>query len=241
MQDFSYHTASKSLLNPLKNPIQRFFLIVCLLCGILNAESSALGAKESEWRIFLGAEAGAGLFASDSALFVGINPVALNRFPMGVGYSVGVMGGLQKYTYEKVGIRHTFGYKFSYIPNATSIRNKTVDEVCLFNCNDKQVSIANSRGNHNTVYYALEGLFDFVKTDEDHRFGMTFGIGLDFVYSRVGQNDGGAWALGTIRMGLYTQFDNSILDLTLKLPAIGGGLGIVTYDTVATIGFKHLF
>ncbi len=69
---------------------------------ILNAESSTLGAKESEWRIFLGAEAGVGLFASDSALFVGINSVALNRFPMGIGYSVGVMGGLQKYTYEDI-------------------------------------------------------------------------------------------------------------------------------------------
>lgn len=54
-----------------------------------------------------------------------------------------------------------------------------MDEVCLFNCNDKQVSIANSRGNHNTVYYALEGLFDFVKTDEDHRFGMILGIGIE--------------------------------------------------------------
>ena len=220
---------------------------------ILNAESSALGAKESEWRIFLGAEAGVGLFASDSALFVGINPVALNRFPMGIGYSVGVMGGLQKYTYEKVGIRHTFGYKFSYIPNATSIRNKTVDEVCLFNCNDKQVSIANSRGNHNTVYYALEGLFDFVKTDEDHRFGMILGIGIEqgvlFINRPNKDRTFGFMGNLPIRFGFQTQFRHNIIDLVANIPlggvSLGGlfgeGFGVGSYNSTLTLGYKYLF
>lgn len=215
-------------LNNLKNYFQKILLIVCLLCGILNAEGMALSSKDSQWQGYFGVEGGVGAMSFFPAFLASFNGsiIRFNHSTFDWAYGGSVLGGWQKYTSDKVGMRHTLGFRVFVDPNTQAL---TKDK-------DKGKTTAEF-----SLYYALDGMFDFVKTDEDHRFGMTFGIGLDFVYSRVGQNDGGAWALGTIRMGLYTQFDNSILDLTLKLPAIGGGLGIVTYDTVATIGFKHLF
>lgn len=220
--------------------MKRILLIFVLVFSGVWSEDS----KNSQWRGFFGIEAGAGVFATNVGfMFVG-NTVFNSNSPLGLGYSAGIMGGLQKYTYEKVGIRHSFGFKFSYIPNVTSIRDKTLKEYCLINCNKaKEYKFSNTQGNHSVLYYALDGLFDFVKTDST-RFGMILGVSVDFAFTNgSGSNSvgGTTWLFGSARTGLYLQVDNSIFDLTLKLPVLGCGIGTPVFDTTATLGYKYLF
>lgn len=63
MQSFSYNITSRNtplFLNNIKTLIQRIFLIVYLLCGILNAEGMASSSKDSQWQSYFGVEGGVG-------------------------------------------------------------------------------------------------------------------------------------------------------------------------------------
>ncbi|WP_170126714.1 hypothetical protein [Helicobacter brantae] len=218
--------------------MKKILLILTLLL------SCVWGEEDSQWRGFFGVEGGAGVFATNVGFMLVGNTVFNSNSPLGLGYSVGVMGGLQKYTYEKVGIRHSFGFKFSYIPNVTSIRDKTLKEYCVVNCDKaKEYKFSNTHGNQSVLYYALDGLFDFVKTDKT-RFGMILGISVDFAFTNGEGSDsvgGTTWLFGSARTGFYTQVNNNIFDLTLKLPVLGCGVGKPVFDTTLTLGYKYLF
>lgn len=69
--------------------------------------------KAKRTKHFFGIEGGAGFYDYTFAPFIAINPLVLGitRAPT-LGYSVGILGGFQRYDYEKVGVRHTFGVKF---------------------------------------------------------------------------------------------------------------------------------
>lgn len=118
MRNFSSYFPSTTIpffLNNFKNLTQKFFLIVCLLCGILNAEEITLSSKDSQWQSFFGVEAGAGVYGVFPAIILSVNPsFSPEGNAFGLGYSFGISGGWQKYTYEKVGIRNTFGFFFLY-------------------------------------------------------------------------------------------------------------------------------
>lgn len=141
---------------------------------ILNAEEMALNSKDSTWRSFFGVEAGVGVYGVFPAILLSVNPsFSPEGSAFGLGYSFGISGGWQKYTYEKVGIRNTFGFLFSYIPDLGSIR-KAKPDACFFCHSKKPTDFKGVSGQGYNFYYALDGVFDFLKNNEI-RFGMIFG------------------------------------------------------------------
>ena len=223
-----------------RNLTQKFFLIVCLLCGILNAEGMVLSSKDSQWQSFFGVEAGAGIYGVFPAIFLSVNPsFSPEGNAFGLGYSFGISGGWQKYTYEKVGIRNTFGFLFSYIPDLGSIRKADPDS-CLFCHSEKPTDFKGISGQGYNFYYALDGVFDFLKNN-DVRFGMIFGVRLGLT-GTSGQNGLNGFLIQMApRLGLYIKNENSIFDLTFSFPVEGAGAGDIIYDAPFMLGYKHLF
>ena len=234
----------------MKRIILSLLLIFAISFETSLAQSSSVSAKTEsksktkakKWDKFFGVEGGVGLFATNTGFFLSANTVFNNDYPLGLGYSVGILGGWQKYTFEKVGIRHTLGLSFSYVPNATSSRDRTLDEWCFLNCkNVKKINLSGTSGYHIVGYYALDGLFDFVKTDEKHRFGMSFGLGFDVGRTEGKPFDGGVLLFGSLRTGFYTRIGDNLFDVNLKLPIFGMAGGLLMFDTTLTLGYKHIF
>lgn len=222
--------------------IRKIFLVFILMISSVVAEETQ---DPKQWKSFFGVEGGAGVFGiSGGFIFSGNSLFNTGRDTLGLGYSGGILGGWQKYTYEKVGIRNTLGFAVSYTPNISSIKKGgKYAEFCLLFCkNAKEYDYNNNRAQHYDFYYALDGLFTFIKSGEN-RFGMTFGFSLNLsVGDSQGANDSLTSVTGFFgtRIGLYTQFKDNILDLTLKFP-IGGFGGDSINVTTLTLGYKHLF
>ena len=92
-----------------------------------------------------------------------------------------------------------------------------------------------------TCYYALDGLFDFVKSGENH-FGMSFGFSTEIIKANFGRAFGFGYLLKIApRLGFYTQFRNNIIDLIVSVPLFGGDGGDIAYNSTLTLGYKYLF
>lgn len=179
MQSFSYNITSRNthlFLNNIKTLIQRIFLIVCLLCGILNAEGMASSSKDLQWQSYFGVEGGMGAMSFFPAFLASFN-LSIIRFDHSTfdwAYGGSVLGGWQKYTSDKVGMRHTLGFRVFVDPNTQA---ETKDK-------NKGKTTAEF-----SLYYALDGMFDFVKNGDNH-FGMILGVGTDVVSANFGANTG---------------------------------------------------
>lgn len=112
------------------------------------------------------------------------------------------------------------------------------------NCkNAKERDYNNHKAQHYDAYYALDGLFDFVRNSNNH-FGMSLGFSLNL---SVGNSQGAEDSVGGVtrffgtRIGLYCQFENNILDLILKVP-LGGFAAMDNINgNTLTLGYKYLF
>lgn len=222
--------------------MRRVVLVLLLILSFANAQESS----KSRWQKFFGITAGAGVFGNNISLIISYNPLfTFDSFPFGLGYSAGVLGGWQKYNKNGLGMRHTLGFTFSNIPNPTSIHNVTYEDWCLF-CWDKEVIDLNGSNAQNYLfYYALDGLFDFFKNDNNH-FGMSVGFSIN-ASGTDGNAKAGSNALFGIdvyiafRTGFYTQFDNSVIDLILTVPIGGLGGGYPMYGNTLLLGYKYLY
>lgn len=221
--------------------IRKIFLIFVLMISSVVAEDS------KQWKSFFGIEGGVGVFGVSGSgfIFSGNSLFHIEHNTLGLGYSVGVLGGWQKYTSEKVGMRNTLGFSFSYIPNISSIKKgETYRENCLFNCkNAKEYDYNNRKAQHYDAYYALDGLFDFVKNGEN-RFGMSLGFSLNLSVGAsqgIGDSVGGITGFFGVRIGFYSQFKNNIFDLVLKTPLGGFCASDNINGNALTLGYKYLF
>lgn len=148
--------------------MKRILLIFVLVFSSVWGEDS----KDSQWRGFFGVEAGAGVYGAYNAFILAPHPVfALKKNSFELGYSGGIVGGLQKYTSEKVGIRHNFGFSIAFIPSISSIQNKTYKDWCIFKCkNAKSIDYQGRNAQNYNISYALDGLFELAKSGNT-RFG----------------------------------------------------------------------
>lgn len=216
--------------------MKRILLIFVLFFSGVWGEDS----KDSQWRGFFGVEAGAGVYGAYNAFILAPHPVfAIKKNSFGLGYSGGIAGGWQKH-YEKIGLRHTLGFSFSYIPNISSVLEGSYSS-CYFCKKKEKLDLKGAKAQLYDAYYAIEGLFDFARNNDFH-MGVILGAKIGLT-GTVGQPSdvGGFLAQFGIRTGLYTQVGNSVVDLTLSFPLFGGGIGIVLYDTPITLGYKYLF
>ena len=221
--------------------MKKIILSLFLFLGFTYAESPIKRDSEvGEWRSFVGVEGGVGVFGVFPAIFLSLNPSFHPKGnPFGLGYSIGFSGGWQKYTFEKVGLRNTLGFLFSYVPDLASIQRGSGDN-CMFCKSDKPTDFKGISGQGYNFYYALDGLFDFVKNGET-RFGMSLGFRIA-VTGTSGQNGlYGFLATYGARTGLYAKFNDSLLDLTFSISITGAGIGDIIYDAPFMLGYKHLF
>ena len=155
----------------------------------------------------------------------------------GLSYGVGIFGGWQKYTSEKVGVRNTLGLRVfgTKDTKAGSIKKALFSDVEFVNETKSLIIDV-------VPYYALDGLFDFVRSGEN-RFGMSFGFSTDLLQITLGGGTGfGLLFKISPRLGFYTQFDNQIIDLMVSVPLVGFVDFIaVGYNSTLTLGYKYLF
>lgn len=227
-------------LNNLKNYCQKFLLIVCLLCGIVFSQE-----QEKTW--FIGVEGGVGLY--DLGLSVVMTPnlrlYGANPYAGEMNYLLGVIGGFQKYTYEKVGFRFSFGIKGYYVEKFGEVSYDDSSAV-----NKTYRSLGDGGGFYAVMYW--DGLFDFVHSG-DNRFGMILGVGLEqgvlFLNRPNKEKAFGFMGNFPIRLGFQTQFGHNIIDLVANLSlggiSLGGlireGFGVGSYNSTVTLGYKYLF
>lgn len=113
--------------------------------------SGVWGEEDSQWKSYFGVEAGVGLMDIEPAFFASFNYGLSNLYILrGMSYGAGILGGWQKYTSEKVGMRNTLGLRVFGTKDTKARLDKYKESEGYF--------ISDS-----TFYYALDGLFDFVK------------------------------------------------------------------------------
>ena len=204
--------------------MKKILLILTLLFSCVWSE------EDSQWKSYFGVEAGVGLMDIEPAFLLSANFGLLNAYLLrGMSYGGGILGGWQKYTSEKVGMRNTLGIRV-FGAKATKAG---VDE---YKKNEGEVMV------DSTFYYALDGLFDFVKNGEN-RFGMSLGFPTDlFQLTLVGGGGTGFLFHIASRLGLYAQFDNKIIELMASVP-LAGGINFITigYNSTLTFSYKYLF
>lgn len=216
--------------------MKKLILSLFLLFGISYAESPiSTDSEVGKWKSYFGIEGGAGLFEVTGTFLGGLNPFfGMPVYLRGMSYGGSILGGWQKYTSEKIGMRNTLGLKVFVAP-----KTQTLSDEGIFLLEDFTKSKEDTT-TEMAFYYALDGLFDFVKNG-NHHFGLNFGFSV-----AIGGNFGRASGFSGLqlspRLGLYTQFDNNIIDCIISVPLIGiSSLFDVTFNSTLTLGYKHLF
>lgn len=146
--------------------MKKYLLIVLFLFSQAFSEDFVNESEMGIWKSYFGVEGGVGIYGIENAFIIAINPTFFpSNTYLGVGYSLGILGGWQKYTYEKVGMRNTLSFAFSFVPNISSIQKGNYEkfELCIFRCKNQKVDFTEARGQNYDFYYALDGLFDFIK------------------------------------------------------------------------------
>ena len=138
--------------------LKRIVLFLGILFYALGAEALTT-TDDKQWQSYFGVEGGVGLMDIEPAFLASANAGLLNAYYLrGISYGGGILGGWQKYTYEKVGMRNTLGLRV-FGSKAAKVGDDKFKE------RKGEVTV------DTTFYYALDGLFDFVKNGEN-RFGM---------------------------------------------------------------------
>lgn len=200
-----------------------------LLCLLLFSNLYSQSAEDSkQWKSYFGVEGGVGMMNIFTAFIFGANTFNTCGL-VGLSYGGGILGGWQKYTSEKIGMRNTLGLR---VFGAKNLKAKQTE----YEKYEKDFFA------DVTFYYALDGLFDFVKNGEN-RFGMSLGFSTDLLQITESNN---LFGLGLFfrfspRLGLYTQFGNHIVDLIASVPLVGAGGGELAYNSTLTLGYKYLF
>lgn len=220
----------------MKRIILSIFLLFTLAYTDSLTPTISSDSEVGKWRSFFGVEGGVGYYDFAYALFATGNPLLAGKtLASTLGYSVGILGGWQRYDYEKVGIRHTFGVKYDW-----------GYDMGKFGGNEQLDYRGNDFYIFGLLYYAIDGLFDLVKTS-GNRFGINLGISFDFNmnYSKNEKEGnkliGGGGIIGRLRLGVYTQVENNIFDCILSFPTLGIGFGEMMMPSTLTLGYKYLF
>ena len=226
--------------------MKRIVLILALVLGSVWSE------EDSQWRTFIGIEGGVGLYSiTNSAFFAHFNTYLAGKNPCAdsMGYNLALQIGWQKYTSEY------FGKRF-----ILSLRGDYIQDFGKFKDENKQFPIGNGYGF--MLSFITDWLFDF-SVQGKNRYGMFAGIGIDvfgmeyvndairFDYEKS-KNRGAFGIIGSFvaRLGFKTQIENSIVDLTLNIPALGfwgfggftqTGASYVPINTTLTLSYKYLF
>ena len=209
--------------------MKKIILSLFLLLTLTYAESPIKRDFEvGKWRGFFGVEGGVGNIDIFTAFILSAN--AFNDYGLlGLSYGGGILGGWQKYTYEKIGMRNTLGLRVFGAKNLKA-KNASYEKY------EKDLFI------DTTFYYAFDGLFDFVKNG-NNRFGMSLGFSTDLLQLTESKNLSGFGFFFRFspRLGFYTQFDNHIVDFIASVPIIGAGGGELAYNSTLTLSYKYLF
>ena len=204
--------------------MKKVFLAITLLLSCI------WGEENSQWKSYFGVEAGVGLMDIEPAFFASFNYGLSNLYILrGMSHGAGILGGWQKYTYEKIGMRNTLGLRVFGAKNLKA-KNASYEKY------EKDLFI------DTTFYYAFDGLFDFVKNG-NNRFGMSLGFSTDLLQLTESKNLSGFGFFFRFspRLGFYTQFDNHIVDFIASVPIIGAGGGELAYNSTLTLSYKYLF
>ena len=220
--------------------MKRFLIALFLFLGFTYAESPIKRDFEvGKWRGFFGVEAGAGILDITPFLLFGYNSGLLgNEYGLrGLSYGAGIFGGWQKYTSEKVGVRNTLGLRVFGTKDTTagSMKKALFSDVEFVNETKSLIIDV-------VPYYALDGLFDFVKSG-DNRFGMKLGFAVDVFHLSFLKDLKGIGVITlSARLGFYTQFNHNVIELIATAPLISSGGGkIFAYNSTLTLGYKYLF
>lgn len=221
--------------------MKRILLILVLVFSAVWGEDS----KDSRWRGFFGIEAGVGmirLFHQPIPLPMWLNLSVLKETPYSWSGNVALVGGWQKYTEEKRGIRNTLGFGFMYFPKDFGIFEGSFPY--------KHADFSNGFGFN--IFYIFDGLIDFVKNDSNS-FGMIAGtkVGItllsvkDFLKSNPSKQEKVVLGSGSVdlRLGLKTQIENNVLELTLEFPIVGISVFFdpTVFNHTLTLGYKYFF
>lgn len=234
----------------MKRIILSLLLIFTISFETSLAQSSSVSAKTEsksktkakKWDKFFGVEGGVGMM--DVVPFLPFLPLGINLGLFkndyglrGLSYGGGIFGGWQRYTHEKVGIRHTLGLRvFGALETKTgNIEGSIVSDTIFANETKNPVIDV-------TTYYALDGFFDFVKSEEAH-FGMSLGFSINFLQITEAKN---LFGIGIFfqfapRLGLYVQFDDNVVELLASIPFGGIAGGDFAFNSTLTLGYKYLF
>ena len=212
-----------------------YLIILCL------SFSYTKNADDSRWRGFFGVEGGVGMMDTISLFFIQFTSntgLFKNDYGLrGLSYGAGIVGGWQKYTYEKVGMRNTLGLRIFGTKNTKSgnIEDTFLGDVKF--ANETKSLIIDV-----VPYYALDGLFDFVKSG-DNRFGMSLGFEIDVLHLSFLKNLVGFAFVGlSSRLGFYTQFDRNMIELNATIPLASLNAGkAFAYNSTLTLSYKYLF
>lgn len=208
--------------------LKRIILFLGILFYTLGAEALTK-ADDKQWQSYFGVEGGMGAMCFLSTFLVSFNGsiIKFNHSVFDWAYGGSILGGWQKYTSNKIGMRHTLGFRVFVDPNTQAFtkdknKGKTTAEISL--------------------YYAIDGMFDFVKNGNNH-FGMILGVGTDVISANFGANTGVSWLLElTPRIGFYTLFGRHGIDIIASVPIFGlGVVGDVSLNSTVTLGYKYLF
>ena len=196
----------------------------------------------------MGVEGGVGMYdlGLNAVITPNIRLYGLSPYASKMNYLLGLVGGFQKYTYEKVGFRFSFGIRGYHVGKFGKV---SYDDPKINNKTYHQ--LGDGGGAYALVYY--DGLFDFVKSG-DKRFGMILGIGFEqgfFLLNNLDRNEKSVGIVGNIpiRLGFQTQFGCNIIDFVANLTLggfsitgiMGEGFGVGSYNSTLTLGYKYLF
>ncbi len=222
--------------------MKKIILSLFLFLGFTYAESPIKRDFEvGKWRGFFGVEGGVGMMDIVPLFFIQLSSnigLFQNTYGLrGLSYGAGIVGGWQKYTYEKVGMRNTLGLRVfgTKITKSGNIEDTFLGDVKF--ANETKSLIIDV-----VPYYALDGLFDFVKNGRN-RFGMNLGFAVDvFHLSFLKDLKGIGVATLSARLGFYTQFNHNVIELNATIPLAGlNGGKIFAYNSTLTLGYKYLF
>ena len=209
--------------------LKRIILFLGILFYTLGAETLTT-TDDKQWQSYFGVEGGVGLMDIEPAFLASANAGLLNAYYLrGISYGGGILGGWQKYTYEKVGMRNTLGLRV-FGSKAAKVGDDKFKE------RKGEITV------DTTFYYALDGLFDFVKNGEN-RFGMNLGFAVDVLHLSFLKDLKGVGAVTlSARLGFYTQFNYNVIELIATSPLISvGGGKVFAYNSTLTLGYKYLF
>ncbi|WP_305862292.1 hypothetical protein [Helicobacter cholecystus] len=223
----------------MKKILLSIFLLFTLAYTDSLTPTISSDSEVGKWRSFFGVEGGVGMFDVSLLFLFGYNSGLFdNAYGLrGLSYGAGILGGWQKYTSEKIGMRNTLGLK---IFGTSRTKTGSIEEALFSDA--KFANETKSLIIEVVPYYAFDGLFDFIKSGEN-RFGMNLGFAINVFHLSFLKNLAGFGSTClSARLGFYTQFNHNILELVATVPLIGiGGGKIFTYNSTLTLGYKYLF